>query len=229
MITSVADGRQEVSEPNEKPAALEVVAAFHRVYYERELAPTWGQTFWMGTRLLKCPLDLWLYQEIVHRLRPDLIVETGTLFGGSALYLAGLCDLLGTGRIVTVDVEPRPARPVHPRIEYLAGSSTAPGTFAAVRERAAGSQVVLVILDSDHSRDHVLAELRLYASLVTPRSYLIVEDTNIGGHPVRPDLHPGPLEAVQEFLRENQDFEVDRSCEKFLLSFNAGGYLRRIR
>jgi cephalosporin hydroxylase len=97
-----------------------------------------------------------------------------------------------------------------------------------VAERAAGAGRVLVVLDSDHSRDHVLAELRAYAPLVTPGSYLVVEDTNVNGHPVYEAFGPGPMEAVQDFLKERDDFEVDRSREKFLLTFNPGGWLRKL-
>ena len=100
-----------------------VVDAFHRLYYDRH-ETTWTSTTWLGTTVLKCPLDLWNYQEILVETRPDLIIETGTHLGGSALYLAGICDLIGNGRIVTVDIEDRPGRPVHGRIIYLEGSST---------------------------------------------------------------------------------------------------------
>jgi cephalosporin hydroxylase len=86
---------------------------------------------------------------------------------------------------------------------------------------------VLVILDSDHTKDHVLAEMRAYGPLVTRGSYLIVEDTNINGHPVLPDFGPGPWEAVEEFLQGNDQFQVDRSREKLLMTFNPMGYLRR--
>ena len=95
-----------------------------------------------------------------------------------------------------------------------------------VRERAAGKSV-MVILDSDHTRDHVLAELRAYAPIVTPGQYLVVEDSNINGHPVFPGFGPGPMEALQAFLAETGEFEVDRSREKFLVTFNPGGYLRK--
>jgi cephalosporin hydroxylase len=86
---------------------------------------------------------------------------------------------------------------------------------------------VLVILDSDHSRDHVLEEMRMYADLVTPDSYLIVEDTNVNGHPVFPEFGPGPMEAVDAFLAERSDFIIDRSREKLLMTFNPGGYLKK--
>src|SRR5262249_49042628 len=96
-----------------------------------------------------------------------------------------------------------------------------------VTERAGGKARIMVILDSDHSRDHVLAELREYADFVTPGSYLVVEDTNLSGHPVVRSFGPGPMEAIRDFLRERSDFEPDAEQEKFFMSFNPGGYLRR--
>ena len=203
-----------------------VVIAFHRLYYDRH-ETTWTSTSWLGTTVLKCPLDLWNYQEILVETRPDLIIETGTHLGGSALYMAGICDLIGNGRIVTVDIDDRPGRPVHGRITYLDGSSTSDEVLNRVTELAQDAERVMVILDSDHSRDHVLRELELYAPLVTKGCYLVVEDTNVNGHPVDPRFGPGPMEALNEFLRETNDFEVDRSREKLMLTFNPSGYLRR--
>jgi cephalosporin hydroxylase len=221
--------------------SVDVVNRFHQLYYEN-YERTWANTRWMGRTIVKCPLDLWIYQEILFQRRPDVIVETGTLAGGSALFLASMCDLLGTGRILTIDIEGgaslpandmtfasgpgKPRRPEHPRIEYLTGSSVAPEIVRAVRESVAG-QRTMVILDSDQSRDHVLAELRAYAPRVTVGDYLIVEDTNINGHPVWPEFGPGPMEAVNDFLAENDSFSVDESREKFFLTQNPRGYLRR--
>lgn len=206
----------------------DVVERFTEVYYEGALfGETRADTRWLGVRTDKCPLDLWIYQELLHELKPDLIVETGTAFGGSALYFASLCDLLGHGRVLTIDVQPQEGRPEHPRLEYYTGSSVAPETLAHVQRRAEGSSTVLVVLDSDHRKEHVLEELQLYAPVVTPGSYLVVEDTILNGHPVSPEFGPGPMEAVEEFLRTNPSFEADRGCEKLYLTFNPKGYLRR--
>ena len=207
-------------------AAAEIVDAFHRRYYDAA-STTWKQTFWLGQTVLKCPLDLWTYQEIVFETRPDLIVETGTYLGGSALYLASLCDLLGHGKVVTVDVSAPPGRPRHRRITYVVGSSVADDVVDRVRRRARRAKRTMVILDSDHSHDHVLRELELYGPLVTPGCYLVVEDTNVNGHPVWPGFGPGPMEAVTEFLSGTDAFEVDHSREKLMLTFNPSGYLRR--
>jgi cephalosporin hydroxylase len=210
------------------PPARWITNRFHALYYYRR-RQTWQNTTWLGTDVLKCPLDLWVYQELLHELRPDWIIETGTAFGGSAAYLAALCDLLGQGRVVSVDIEARNDRPSHPRIEYLTGSSVDPAMVEAVRRRVAPGDRVVVILDSDHSRDHVLAELRAYHSLVGVGSYCIVEDSNVGGHPVAPELAPGPMEAIRAFLAENDSFAVDPSREKFYLTFNPGGFLKRVK
>ena len=217
--------RSLASRPAHARSQGETVGAFHRLYYD-SARRTWSNTYWFGTATQKCPLDLWVYQEILHELRPEVIVETGTADGGSALYLASVCDLLGKGEIVTVDVVERP-RPAHERITYLTGSSTAPEIVSRVTELVGGKAPAMVILDSDHSRDHVRDELRSYAPLVSSGSYLIVEDTNVNGHPVLPDFGPGPMEAVEEFLRESGEFSVDDSREKFFLTFNPKGFLRK--
>jgi len=202
-----------------------VAEAFHLLYRDgRRLDKV---TYWRGARVIKTPLDLWIYQELIHELRPDLIIETGTMYGGSAFYLASIMDLAGHGEVMTIDRNAREGRPEHPRVTYVTGSSTDAGIVAQAAERARAAQTVMVVLDSNHKADHVLAELRAYHPLVTPGSYLVVEDTNINGHPVEPDFGPGPMEALQDFLAENDDFEIDREREKFLLTFNPSGWLRR--
>lgn len=202
-----------------------VTEAFHRLYYDTAV---WKDTYWLGVRTQKCPLDLWVYQEILHETRPDLVIETGTAHGGSALYLASVCDLLGRGEVVTVDIHPVDGRPEHDRVTYLTGSSTADEVVGEIERLVAGGpERVLVILDSDHSRDHVLDELRIYSRFVTPGSYLVVEDTNVNGHPVMPEHGPGPMEALDEFLGETDEFEIEAAREKFFLTFNPRGFLRR--
>jgi cephalosporin hydroxylase len=201
------------------------IARAHDVFYESD---AWTKASWLGTQALKNPLDLWVYQELMSETRPELIVETGTWRGGSALYLASICDLLGEGEIVSIDVAPmRDDYPQHPRITYLAGrSSTDPEVLAEVRERSKGRRT-LVILDSDHSQAHVEAELAAYAPLVPVGCYLVVEDSNIGQ--IREDLMPGALQAIETFLATTDEFEIDREREKFLITFNPSGYLRRVR
>jgi cephalosporin hydroxylase len=201
------------------------VSRAHDVLYESD---AWTRATWLGAQALKNPLDLWVYQEIVFETKPDVIVETGTYRGGSALYLATICDLVGAGEVVSIDIEPvRDDYPQHPRITYLGGrSSTDPDVLDEVRRRVDG-RPALVVLDSDHSQAHVEAELEVYAPLVPVGCYLIVEDSNIGQ--IRKDLMPGPLQAVERFLAGAREFEVDREREKFLITFNPSGYIRRMR
>ena len=207
---------------------LSLVERFHQLFFDaRAFNMTWRNISWMGHPILKCPMDLWLYQEIIHELRPHLIIESGTAFGGSALYLASICDLVGHGRVVTIDVEVRGERPKHPRITYLQGSSVSEKVMNQIRAEVEGQSPILVILDSDHRKEHVLAELETFSPLVTKGSYLIVEDTNLNGHPVEPDFGPGPAEAVEEFLVGHKNFTIDRTKEKLYLTFNPGGYLKK--
>ena len=207
--------------------ATDVVNDFRRLYYEHP-KQTWRNTRWLGVPLCKCPLDLWIYQELLTELRPDLVIETGTFVGGSALYLASIMDLLNHGQVVTVDHGRRAGLPEHSRIEYLVGSSVSDGIMDVMRARAESKSTVMVVLDSAHQRDHVLRELELYGPLVTPGSYLVVEDTIVNGHPVLPDFGPGPREAVDEFLATSHHFVADARRERFMLTFNPGGYLRRV-
>mgnify|MGYP001066961838 CR=1 FL=1 len=202
-----------------------IVNKFHRLYYDSKV---WENTSWLGIECLKCPLDLWIYQEIIKDLKPDVIIETGTNKGGSALFLASICDLVGTGSIITIDIK-KEIIPKHGRIIYLIGSSTDKQTINKIQNLINKKESVLVILDSEHNKEHVLKELKIYSKFVSIGSYLIVEDTNINGHPVLPNFGPGPMEAIEAFLRENNDFIVDKSKEKFYLTFNPGGFLFRIK
>ena len=197
--------------------------AFYRSYAKNGI---WIYTNWLGVTVYKCPLDLWMYQEILVHTKPDLIIETGTAAGGSAFYLASMCDLIDHGRIVTIDIEEREDRPEHSRILYLSGSSVAPEVVDRIEAEIAGAQRVMVILDSDHHKDHVLEELQTYGPLVSKDCYMIVEDTPMSQ--MYPDFGPGPSEAIEEFLESNASFVVDPSCERFLMTFNPGGYLKRI-
>lgn len=186
----------------------------------------------MGVPVQKCPLDLWVYQDILCEVLPDVIIETGTMFGGSALYLAHVCDILNHGRVISIDITNQfsdgslISRPKHNRITYITGSSTDQNILNQLKTELTGS--IMVILDSDHSKNHVLQELNLYSPFVQVGSYLIVEDTNVNGHPISPDHGPGPFEAVTEFLINNKNFQIDISREKFLMTQNPSGYLKRI-
>ncbi len=206
----------------------EVVRRFHDLYYRRW--STGGadtiNLSWFGYETLKCPLDLWLYQELLVRTRPDVVVETGTWCGGSALFIAMVLDQLGHGRVITVDIQAKLNRPEHPRIRYLTGSSTDPAIIADVDHSVGGGRA-MVILDSDHHAPFVYDEMIAYGPLVQVGDYLIVEDTSVNGHPTFPEFGPGPMEAVDRFLSENDEFVIDQRCERFLMTLNPRGYLRR--
>jgi cephalosporin hydroxylase len=207
----------------------QTIDAFHNLYYDGlpGAGHIFQRTFWMGVECLECPLDLWVYQEILHEIRPDLIVETGTHLGGSALFMAHMMDLIGKGEIITIDVN-EGQRPTHPRIRYVHGSSADPLLIETILSNRA-DEVRIVILDSDHSDQHVTRELELLSPYVTAGSYLIVEDTNINGHPAYRNYGPGPFEALEKFLARNSAFQVDETHEMFLMTFNPRGFLKRIR
>lgn len=200
---------------------------FHRAFYNSE--NTFNNTFWFGNQVWKNPLDMWIYQEIIYDIKPDIIIECGTAKGGCALFYANLCDLLKNGKVITIDIEDFGGRPQHNRIIYIDGSSTSEEVFSKVKSLITKNDKVLVCLDSDHHKEHVLKELRLYSKIVSIGSYIVVEDTNINGHPVNSQYGEGPMEAVNEFLVNNNEFIVDRSREKYLMTFNPKGYLKKVR
>lgn len=203
----------------------EAALKFMAEYFAAEVVGK--QTHFFGIEVHKCPLDLWVYQEIIVDTRPDLIVECGTYQGGSALWMASVLHQLGYGRVLSIDTSLSRSLPQHPRIEYFEGSSITTQAMAAVALRYIDAERVMVVLDSDHDKEHVLRELKLYGLMVSLGCYLIVEDTFIG-HPVFPERLPGPAEALAEWLPSHPEFEVDRSREKFGMTFNPGGYLRRV-
>lgn len=207
-----------------------IIDDFHKLYYDSGLLEkTWRHSKFLGLPIQKCPFDIFIYQDIIYDLKPDLIIETGTAYGGSALFMATICDAMDHGEIVTVDIKKVGEPPEHPRIKYLIGSSIAPEILDSIREeiKRINPKTIMVILDSNHSKEHVLEELKLYNEFVTPGQYLIVEDTNVNGNPVNLGHGPGPMEALIEFQKNNDDFETDRSVEQHFMSFNPKGYLKR--
>lgn len=204
-------------------------AAFHRMHYEAAF-----RTNWLGVQVIKNPMDMWVFQELIHDTKPDVLIETGTYRGGSAYYFASIFDLIGNGRVYTMDIEDIPGKPRHARINFRKDSSTSKATLTWLRSEIRPGERVMVTLDSLHTKEHVLAELDRYAPLVTPGCYLVVEDTHVR-HPI--DVsgdetlrgHEGPFEAVQEWLPRHPEFERDLGREKFGMTFNPGGWLRKRR
>jgi cephalosporin hydroxylase len=197
---------------------------------------------WMGRPIIQYPQDMIAMQEILWDVRPDLIIETGIAHGGSLVYYASLCELMGQGEVLGIDIDIRPhnreaieAHPMFKRIQLLQGSSTDPTIVAQVHAMAAGKRV-LVVLDSNHTHDHVLAELQAYAPLVSVGSYCVVFDTVVedlppGLYPDRPwDVGNNPKTAVHEYLRQDDRFEIDRDIDaKIQITVAPDGYLRRVK
>lgn len=185
---------------------------------------------WLGQPIVQNILDLWVIQEVLCELKPALLIETGTNRGGSALFYAHLFDLLGHGQVVTIDVTKLHSLS-HPRIEFLIGSSVQPEVmFAVTRRVQAATGPVMVILDSDHSAKHVLQEMELYGPLVTPGSFMLVQDGHVDLHDLYPQLRPGPLTAILQFLKQHSEFVVDTAkCDKFLITHHPAGWLRKVR
>jgi len=205
-----------------------VIAAYHR-WYHAHGETTFNNTRWMGVPVQKCPLDAWIYQEIFFETRPDVLVEMGAYKGGSSFYYAHLFDLLKHGRVITVDIEDYAGKPTHERVQFLLGSSVSEETAARIAKLIRPGERVMVSLDSDHRKDHVAKELALYSPLVSPGNYLVVEDTHFNGHPILPRFGPGAMEAVGEFVASHPEFVIDSSREKFGMTFNPRGWLKRIK
>jgi cephalosporin hydroxylase len=206
----------------------EMMKLFHEV-------PVWQHMFFHNVQIEKNPLDLWMMQQIIYETRPDLIIETGTWRGGSALYWAHTLNGIGleNSRVLTVDIQDvtheASAHPLWKKyVTFFLGSSTDPAIVSKIAAQAQGKKV-LVTLDSDHTMGHVLNELHAYAPLVTSGSYLVVEDTHMDGVPTAPEFGPGPLAAVRKFLEEGGDkqFTQDLTKEAYIMTFNPGGWLLR--
>lgn len=190
---------------------------------------------WMGHVMEKSPLDLWIYQEIFYELKPERVVEIGSLYGGSTIYFANLLDLIGGGLVISVDIDRSPFKAKHERIVTVTGDSSSGPIVSRVSELCR-DKTTIVIHDGNHSRQQVLKDMRAYAPIVSPGSYLIVEDGIVdqflpgAAHGWFCDFPDGgPLPAIRQFLKENKDFEVDASRERYILTQNPEGYLKRIR
>ena len=194
---------------------------------------------WLGVPIIQLPEDMVMLHELIWKLRPDVVIECGVAHGGALMLYASVLELLGRGRVIGVDVEIRKynrlaieAHALSHRIVLIEGSSVDAGTLDRVRALVRPTDRVLVMLDSNHSRDHVLAELLAYAPLVTPGSYLVVFDTVM---PLVADAPRGsqawstdnPSAAIKEFLEKNGEFSVDPTYERLRITYCRGGYLRR--
>jgi cephalosporin hydroxylase len=197
---------------------------------------------WMGRPIIQYPQDMVAMQELIWEIRPDLIIETGIAHGGSLVYYASILELIGSGEILGIDIDIREhnrkaieEHPMAKRISMIQGSSIDAAVIQQVKEKAQGKSRIMVSLDSNHTHEHVLAELNLYSPFVTKDSYIVVFDTIVEDMPSgmydRPwDKGDNPKTAIWEFLKNNADFESNKSIEnKLLISVAAGGYLRKVR
>lgn len=204
-----------------------IIDDFHKLYFSKLEKQSGLQLSWLGHLTGKLPSDLWRYQEIIYEYKPDLIIECGTHWGGSAVYLANIMDLVGHGQILSIDLYPKSPLPNHSRISYLQGDSTNPKIVSEVSNVASDHEKIMVILDSDHHANHVYAELQSYHPLVPSGGYLIVEDTFLGGNPSHDSYGEGPIKATYRFLSEQKDFYIEKKNERFLFTLNRNGFLRR--
>lgn len=199
---------------------------------------------WMGRPIIQYPQDMIVMQELLWDIKPDLVIETGIAHGGSLIYYASILELIGNGRVLGIDIDIREhnrkeieKHPMMKRIDMIQGSSISDDTAQQVRDHAKGKEKIIVCLDSNHTHEHVMAELNLYAPLVSLNSYIVVFDTIVEDLPEgyfsqkRPwGISNNPKTAVHEFLKNNDQFVIDHSIDnKVLISVAPEGYLKRIK
>lgn len=245
-MTSFDDERRERIAANARNAAFVDSA---RAFMRESTKPKYSYNFdWLGRPIIQYPQDIVAMQELIFRIKPDLIVETGIAHGGSLIFSASMLELVAIcggpadARVVGIDIDIRAhnrvaieAHPMMRRITMLEGSSVDPAIVAQVRGIARDAKRVLVCLDSNHTHAHVLAELEAYAPLVTPGSYCVVFDTVIENLPADmfPDRPWAPgdnaMTAVDAYLADHPEFEIDADMDaKLLISVAPRGYLRRV-
>lgn len=199
---------------------------------------------WMGRPIIQYPQDMISMQEIIWEVKPDLIIETGIAHGGSLIYYASILELMGHGEVLGIDIDIREhnkieieKHPMFKRISMIEGSSIDTAIVEVVKKHAEGKKKILVCLDSNHTHDHVLNELELYATFVSIDSYIVVFDTIVEDLPegyfsqARPwGISNNPKTAVASFLKKNSNFVIDNAIDnKLLISVAPGGYLKRIK
>jgi cephalosporin hydroxylase len=232
VVVEDIDGRRELQLATSE--AFELVSdAWLRAGWDAKYVYSFT---WLGRPIIQLPEDMFRLQEVIVRLRPDVIIETGIAHGGSLVFYAGLCKLLGNGRIIGVDVEIRPhnrtaleQHPLFPLITLIEGDSKAAATIERIRTTIDPESSVMVCLDSHHAKAHVLAELDAYASLVSRGSYIVVMDGIMGSLTGAPRAQPdwswnNPREAALEWVSSHPDFAVEEPA--FL--FNEGLVRRRV-
>lgn len=199
---------------------------------------------WMGSPIIAYPQDMIAMQELIWEIKPDLIIETGVAHGGSIIYYASLLNMIGNGTVLGIDIDIRShnrklieSHPMFNRIELIEGSSTSNQVYEVVKKMAESKKKILVCLDSNHTHDHVLKELELYAPLVSKDSYCVVFDTVVEDMGLDWDwgirdwgVGNNPKTAVYEYLKQNKDFKIDSSIDsKLIVTVAPSGYLKKIK
>jgi cephalosporin hydroxylase len=242
LLNSIATGLAVQLEDSQASAnALRFITDTSRYKYSYRFS-------WLGRPIIQYPQDMIAMQELIWSIQPDLIIETGIAHGGSLIFSASMLELNAAcggpqnAEVLGVDIDIRAhnrvaieAHPLFKRISMIQGSSISPEIVGQVRAKAAGKQSVLVCLDSNHTHEHVLAELQAYAPLVSVGSYCVVFDTVIEDMPdeMFPDRPWGrgnnPKTAVREYLKSHPEFEIDKQIDyKLLISVAPDGYLKRV-
>ncbi len=225
---------QQLSKDNEKDLALE----WTRTLWKSSL---WRTITWLGIPIYQWPTDLHILQELVYKLKPKFIIETGTCLGGSAIFFASLLRLLDIdGKVISVELQLSEgtkqnirAHPLGRYVVLIQGSSTSSDTVNQVRQIVGDEKNVLVFFDSDHSYSHVLNELRVYQEFVPVGGYICAFDTICKDLAVLPGMEymkdDNPHRAVLEFLKENGCFEIDESMNRLKVGFAPDGFLKRVK
>jgi|GEM_PF-274077 len=209
------------------PMPEELFLAYTESYWH---SLAWKKTEWLGRRVARPPADLLTYQELIHEIRPNWIINTRTGDGGRAMFLASMCDLVSHGQVLSIDNREQTDLPEHPRITYLTAPLQGDETKAKI-EAITGTDDprVLAVLGTATSKRKMMEEFALVEHLVPAGSYVIFEDTLVGGHPVWPSFGPGPWDAVKELLAWHPDFISDTARERLGVTFNPDGFLKRVR
>lgn len=249
MNDAVQQFEQEKAERIAAFAKDEEFKAHSQAWLEESMRKSYVYNFsWLGRPIIQNPIDIVAMQEIIWQVQPDLIIETGIAHGGSLIFSASMLELIASctgveGEVLGLDIDIREhnraaieAHPLSKRITMIEGSSIDADIIAQVHAKATGKQRVLVCLDSNHTHDHVLAELEAYAPLTSVGSYCVVFDTFVEDVPAdvfqnRP-WHSGnsPKTAVWEYLKTHDEFEIDASIHnKLLITVAPDGYLKRVR
>jgi len=233
-VVKVTEGKKSASYGFGTAEAFELISkAWLRVGWDNKYVYSFT---WLGRPIIQLPEDMIRIQEVIYRLRPDVIVETGVAHGGSLIFYASLCQLIGKGRVIGVDIDIRShnraaieEHPLSSLITLVEGDSVAPATIAKVASQIGPGQSVIVLLDSCHTREHVLAELQSYSQLVTVGSYLVAMDgimeEVVGASRTQPDwAWNNPRQAALEFVRQNRDFRIEEPD----FVFNEGTITQRV-